>query len=87
MVIIKQNIIYNQIIEVTQDYLGPAASRFIDRSITNHLKKEPTDITKSDMKKLIDWVKVSVAVLTEDGELVSEYVARLNEVSNGIKGK
>lgn len=85
MVTVKHNMIYHEIIEVTQDYLGPAASRFIDRSIVNHLKKNPSDITKSDVNKLINWVRVSVAVLTEDADLVSEYIERLKEVGKSTR--
>lgn len=80
MVLAKKNQLYDAVIDVTQDYLGPAAGRFIDRSITNHLKKKPEDLTASDLKKLVDWVKVSVAVLTEDSDLVAEYIARLSNV-------
>lgn len=81
------NKIYRAIVEISQDYLGPAASRFVDRSIYNHLHKMPEEITTEDLKQLIEWVRVSVAVLTEDGALVSEYVSRLEAIEKAASGK
>jgi hypothetical protein len=81
------NEIYKAIVDISQDYLGPAASRFIDRSIYNHLHKLPEEITTKDLKQLIEWVRVSVAVLTEDATLVTEYVTRLEAIEKAAGGK
>jgi|GEM_PF-986289 len=73
----------DQILEISQDYLGPAAERFIDRQISTHLKKSPDKITRSDLKVLIDWLKLSFTLLTDDGRIVSEYAKRLQLVAQG----
>ncbi len=77
--------LYDRIIEVTADYLGPAANRFIDRQIQYHLKKPPQDLKKEDLKNLIDWIRASISILTDDGDLVSEYTNRLETLSNDTK--
>jgi hypothetical protein len=73
----------DQILAVSQDYLGPAAERFIDRQIATHLGKDPKQITRADLDKLVDWIKLSFALLTKDGRLVDEYIGRLQLIAGG----
>lgn len=73
--------LYKQVIDVTTDYLGPAAKRFIDRQIQNHLHKQPADLDHDDLKKLIDWSGLALAMLTDDKEIVSEYTESLQNLS------
>ena len=73
----------DQILEISQDYLGPAAERFIDRQISTHLKKHPEKITRQDIYKLIDWIKLSFALLTNDTDMVEQYAKRLKLVADG----
>lgn len=73
----------DQILEVSQDYLGPATDRFVERQIATHLKKKPDKITRRDLYKLIDWIKLSFAVLTNDTALVEQYAKRLKLVADG----
>ena len=79
--------IQKQAIEVSADYLGPAAERFINRQITIHLHKKPEKLTKSDLPKLVDWVKIAFALLTDDGSLVDEYVNRLLNIGKSRKNE
>ncbi len=65
------------VIAVSQDYLGPAAERFIDRQITTHLQKKPELLDAQDLKKLIDWIKLAFALLTQETKIVDEYIERL----------
>ena len=69
--------IYQQAILITKDYLGPAAERFIDRQITFHLQKKPELLAKKDIPQLAEWVKVSIAILTEDKQMVDEFSKRI----------
>lgn len=79
----KQKNLYTSIVEVTTDYLGPAAKRFIDRQIQNHLEKNPEDLRPGDVSTLIDWIRVSIAFLTEDQKLIEEMTGRLRELTSG----
>lgn len=69
--------IFQQALHITKDYLGPAAERFISRQITFHLHKEPHHLTKDDIPQLAEWVKVSIAVLTDDKKMVDDFTKRI----------
>lgn len=77
--------LYPQVVKVTQDYLGPAAERFIARQIETHLKKKPEELTKEDLAKLIDWVKIAIALLTEDGKTVDDFTESLLKLAGKKK--
>ena len=74
--------LYEQVVQVTHVYLGPAAERFIARQVENHLHKSPEELTKQDLTKLIDWIQVVVSLLTEDSEIIEEYLQELRKLSN-----
>lgn len=76
----KNSDLYDYIVSVTSDYLGPAAQRFIDRQIQNHLDKEPHELTLRDLPELVDWIRVSVAFLTEDRQLIDDLTKKLRSV-------
>lgn len=69
--------IYQQALVITRDYLGPAAERFLSRQINFHLQKEPELLTKRDIPQLAEWVKVSIAILTEDKSMVDSFTKRI----------
>ncbi len=73
----SQNQLYESLVEVIEDYLGPAASRFVDRQITFHLGIKPENITTKDLSKLVEWIKVSLALLTDDKKFVDDATARI----------
>jgi hypothetical protein len=73
-------LLYNQVTTITEEYLGPAAERFVTRQITFHLGKQPQELRSSDLPKLIEWARVTLALLTEDQTLVDEYARKLNEL-------
>lgn len=74
--------IYDQAVQITKDYLGPAAERFINRQIIFHLKKDPEMLTKQDIPQLAEWVKVSIAILTEDKKMVDDFTKRILKLKN-----
>lgn len=74
------DILYMRVISITQNYLGPAADRFVSRQIRNHLSKDPEQLAKVDLVALIDWIRVAMGYITEDDELVCEYVKSLKEL-------
>jgi hypothetical protein len=82
--------LYDRVVQITHIYLGPAADRFIDRQVQNHVHKEPRKLSVTDLEALIDWIRVAVSLLTDDSEIVEEYIAqlqRLVEVPEPRKGK
>lgn len=78
--------LYDRVVRVTHVYLGPAADRFIARQVQNHLHKQPEDLTEKDLGKLVDWIRVTVSLLTEDSEVIEEYINQLINLTQ-INGK
>jgi hypothetical protein len=89
----RSSSIYDELVKITHVYLGPAADRFINRQLANHLRKSPGELTRADLGSLIDWIKVVVSLLTEDTALIEEYIAELKKLAGpptkkpGRKGK
>jgi hypothetical protein len=77
----KNQDLYESVVKITYEYLGPAAERFIDRQVRNHLHKEPKNLTKKDLNGLIDWVQVAVSLLSNDAKLVEEYIYSLKKLA------
>lgn len=73
--------LYDEVVRITNIYLGPAADRFIARQVQSHLQKRPDRLTKDDLAKLTDWIQVAVALLTDDSEVVEEYIAHLHKLA------
>jgi hypothetical protein len=69
--------LYQKIVDISQDYLGPAADRFITRQINTHLNKAPEQLDEADLRILIDWIKPTFALLTNDTKLVNSFIDRL----------
>jgi hypothetical protein len=74
--------IFDQVVAVTYDYLGPAADRFVAREVEAHLNKNPEDLTKADIVVLIDWCKLAIALMTDNEKDVDEYSRRLQAIAN-----
>lgn len=77
----NQKNLYKNVISVTADYLGPAAERFMERQIENHLGKMPQDLKPHDLAKLISWSRLAMALLTTNNDVVDEFAERLTQLS------
>lgn len=73
--------LYNQIVKITEDYIGPAAKQFIDNHIQNHFAISPSNLSYKDMPELIEWIKISMSYLTSNTALIEDYVQRLSDIS------
>jgi len=80
----SQPSVYDQVVKITHIYLGPAADRFIARQVENHLHKSPNDLSQADLAELIDWIRAVVALLTDDEEIVSDYITELQQLASRI---
>lgn len=72
--------LYRRISNVLEDYLGPAAERFVERQIRFHLDKKPSEITPSDIPTLTEWIKISIALLTDDKSTIDECEKKLLQI-------
>lgn len=76
----KKTVFYEKVVKVTYQYLGPAAERFVARQIRNHLDKEPEQLKSSELADLIDWFRIAMAILSEDQQVVHNYIADLERL-------
>jgi hypothetical protein len=82
MVMSTQNdSVYTNLVRVTHFYLGPSSERFIERQIRSHLNIEPKQVRIRDVKNLIGWIRLSMAMLTDDDKSVRQYVKELEALS------
>jgi hypothetical protein len=82
-----KNRIYQELINATIPYLGPSSDRFISRQIRSHLKKEPEQVTSDDIRKLLDWIKLSMHLITDDSRLIDEYIYKLRVLAGKGRAK
>lgn len=73
--------LFEEVVAITYEYLGPAADRFVARQIKNHLHKGPEQLQKADLKKLIDWINIAVHLLSDDDAIVDAYIADLRSLT------
>lgn len=73
--------LYEQVVVITQEYLGPAADRFVTRIIGAHLDKEPEQLKKKDIPQLSQWIKISLGLLTENRKIVDECEKRILQLA------
>ena len=73
--------LYNQVVGVSERYLGPAADRFIRRQIDFHLQKQPENLDVADIPKLADSVRISLGVLTRDETMVNDAVREIKAIA------
>ncbi len=77
-----RNKTYAEAVKISRDYLGPAAERFIERQVRSHLNKDPADLQPHDLYKLLDWIRISVSFLSEDADVVEDYVHQLRKLAS-----
>lgn len=75
---------YDQIVDITKDYLGPAAKRFIDRQISFHFEKQAKDLTTDDVYKIAESVRISLGLLTQDKVMVTEAEKRIRAICDRV---
>jgi len=86
---VGDTMLYQNLVEIAEDYLGPSGNRFIERLAQSHCGKSPQQITKKDIPELSRWAQVSAAVLTDNAALVTEFSNRLLKLANkrSLNGK
>ncbi len=83
----KVSTLYDQAVNISEEYLGPAGERFIRRQISMHLSIEPENLRDKDVYKLVDWASLAFALLTNDPAEVESFTQRLLLLTAGKKGK
>jgi hypothetical protein len=68
----RQKSVYSQLVEITQEYLGPPAERLVYGLVDEHLHIDPAELMPKDIPELIQWIKASLGLLTNDKFLIDE---------------
>jgi hypothetical protein len=76
-----QATLFDQTVDIATEYLGPTADRFMRRQISTHLGKEPEDLHPQDIAELVDWVKLTFALLTNDRMLIQSFSDQLTALA------
>jgi hypothetical protein len=73
--------LFDDVVTITYDYLGPAADRFVIRQIRNHLQKDPAELRHQDLRQLIDWIRLAMRLISDDIDVVDRYIADLEHLA------
>lgn len=73
--------LFENIVNITEQYLGPAARRFIVRQVAFHLGKAPEELDAKDIPELVEWTKATLALLTEDKYMVNDYAQKISQLA------
>lgn len=73
--------LHKELVDSISKFLGPAGERFVNRQIKFHLKKSPDELKKADIFKIKEWIRVSLALLTDDERVVQECMKDLDRLS------
>lgn len=73
--------LYDDVVAITYDYLGPAADRFVVRQIRNHLQKDPSELKREDLRQLIDWIRLAMRMISNDRIVVDRYMTDLERMA------
>jgi hypothetical protein len=69
--------LYDNVVTITYNYLGPAADRFVARQIRSHLQKDPGELQRKDLRQLIDWIQLAMRLISSDGDMIDRYIQDL----------
>ncbi len=73
--------LYEKVVVVSTEYLGPAAERFIRRQIDTHLGIKPEALSVTDLPELFSWIRLTFALLTENQDVIEAFMQDLEKLA------
>jgi hypothetical protein len=58
--------LYDEVLEVAKDYMGPTAERFVNRQLNGHLDIEPHQLSGHHLEELANWCYTSGKLIMRD---------------------
>jgi hypothetical protein len=77
--------LYDQVSQITREYFGPVTDRFLSRQITSHLDKPADQLLPEDLPVLLTWTKLTLAHVTEDTDIIDDYVRKMTALIDSLK--
>lgn len=74
--------LYDDVVTITYNDLGPPADRFVARQIRSHLQKEPDQLQRKDLRQLIDWIQLAMRLVSSDNATIDGYIADLEALTH-----
>ncbi len=71
--------IREKIVEIGKEYIGLGAEVYLERQCKSHLKKELSDLEKSDLPKLAEWVEKKASLVMDEDD-VTEMAKEIEEL-------
>jgi hypothetical protein len=71
--------IYSQLQELTDHYFN--SHIFVDDLIDRQLGIKPEDLTKVELKKIIDWLEMAAYLLSDNQKTAKNYLAGVNKLA------
>ena len=60
--------LYDDVVNVAKQYLGPAAQKFVDRQIKGHLAVDKSQLGPEHLEELAKWCYTSGKLLMDDAK-------------------
>jgi hypothetical protein len=79
----ERTTLFDDVVSITAEYLGPAAERFVARQIETHLNIPPQKLQRKQLTNLLDWLRLSMSLLTNNQQLVDEYINKVRALAIG----
>lgn len=83
----NQATLYHQLVTVLEAYLGPTADRFVQRHVQYHLHKPYENLSRDDIPELASWIKISLAMLSDDTRIVTACEQEVLSLATGSTRK
>lgn len=72
---------YLQVVRTTEEFLGPAAERFVNRQIEFGLGKTPETISREDIPKLKETLGAALGLLVKDPAVVTQAMQKFDALT------
>ena len=69
--------LYDDVVEIAKEYIGPAGQQFIDRQLSTHLNLTPAELNTSNLFELSKWCFTSGRLII-DAEEAKSFQGRIN---------
>ena len=74
--------IYDRVSNLTRINLGLVGQDLVDQQIHDRLHKEPEELSRDDLKKMLNWISALASLITDDMDKVRAYVIQLKRLAN-----
>jgi hypothetical protein len=75
--------LYDDVVTIAKEYIGPAGQKFIDRQLESHLNITPTELDSSNLFELSKWCFASGRLII-DPEEAKSFQGKVNALAEKV---